>query len=808
MAESLSVTATSAADPSKSAPVPVQANDTQTLPPVPRMFDGAYVAIQSPVSGMHFTAPATIRMYADPFDAGADDPDALTVTFLMNGLSVGTYTGDASRNGYFPFTVSNVAAGTYTITARITTTANSTVTSAPVTVFVDNPPASTGPVFNLASDVVLSGSQNASYAGTPGNRCTINGNGFQIRSTGTFTGSLNITNCVVRGLGTATNPAIDVTVSGSGSIQLTGNVFDTFGTVSIGTNDQAQAAVRNNEFRENTLVPVTPLPTEYASETLPVFQATGNSSVQKLFQGNNVGLSTVVFTNTQNWLIGGNTDAESNVLMGVRCGFTINASTNMVLRGNYSQHNYPHRFSQGLNFELQGDGFLAEHNVIRSSSWPVRGMGGELRYNLIDASGNTDQVFQAPASNVNIHHNIFIFTVSQTFFSPSAGLSVIYNADHVQFHNNTMDGGGTFMTFYGSPISVEDGSFIGSLRNDVFYNFATQTGPIVSGSIGEPTSPPPQRLRYADYNDFFNPDASDQTNYGLSVFGVAPGAAGYGMHDVGGFNGHVNPKFTQPTAIPFPFAPEEIWTRSKKVSDVLTAYRLMYTPAAGSPLIGAGDPQDGLGGNVGAVGNGEAADQFGRFSTATPGTPVGLVATATGSSSVAISWNPVSGQGIQGYVVRRRGSRNGSWTQLPLTAATSLVDNAVAANAAYEYEVQAVDTSNNASAFSAPDVTTTVAFSDDPLVPGTTAAAAHVTQLRNAVDALLTFGGLSTVSWTDPAPAGLPIRAIHVEELRSNLTTALTTLGYTAPVFSDEPLQAGVTLIKRIHISELRSAAR
>ena len=122
-----------------------------------------------------------------------------------------------------------------------------------------------------------------------------------------------------------------------------------------------------------------------------MFRATGNSCAQKFFQGNNVGLSTVVFDNTRNWLIGGSTDAESNVLMGVRCGFTINGSVNMVLRGNYSQHNYPHRFSQGENFELEGDGFLVEHNVIRSSSWPVRGIGGEFRYNLIDASGNSDR---------------------------------------------------------------------------------------------------------------------------------------------------------------------------------------------------------------------------------------------------------------------------------------------------------------------------------------------------------------------------------------------------------------------------------
>src|SRR5262249_38015891 len=115
----------------------------QGLPPVPRMFDGAYVVVQSPVSGMHFNAPATIRMYADPFDAGAADPDALTVRFLMNGQLIGSYTGDASRNGYFPFTASNVPAGTYTITAQITTVSNNIVTSAPVLVLHHNPLVST-----------------------------------------------------------------------------------------------------------------------------------------------------------------------------------------------------------------------------------------------------------------------------------------------------------------------------------------------------------------------------------------------------------------------------------------------------------------------------------------------------------------------------------------------------------------------------------------------------------------------------------------------------------------------------------------
>ncbi|HLJ48142.1 MAG TPA: hypothetical protein VKU01_19140 [Bryobacteraceae bacterium] len=636
---SFSVTATSVADATKSGSAAIQINPqtTTTLPPVPRQSDGAYVVVQSPISGMHFTAPAMIRIYADPYDPNAtNDPDAITVTYLMNGQSVGTFTGSGARNGYFPLTVSNVAAGMYSITTRIIS-GGKAVTSFPVTVFVDNPAASTGPVFNLAGDVVLSGSQNATYAGTPDNHCTINGNGFQIRSAIGFTGSLNISFCDIRNLGTDTNRSFDVTVNGTGSIQVTGSVFESFGTVSLAANDTAQLVVKNTEFRENTLVPVTSLPIAYSGETLPVLDLSGNSSAQKLFQGNNVGLSTVSFHDTLNWLIGGSTDAESNVLIGVRCGFTVENSTSMVLRGNYSQHNYPHRFSQGDNFQLDGDGFLVEHNVIRSSSWPVRGMGGELRYNLIDASGNSDQIIQGPMPNTNMHHNVITFTVSQTFYSPGTGLRVMYNADNVQFNNNTMDGGGTFMNFSGSPVTVLSGAFIGSLRNNVFYNFESSADmPTLTGDFGESTNPPLQRLRYADYNDFYNPDAPNQTNYGLGVVGKAPGSGGYGLHDLGGFNGHMNPKFTAPTALPFPFAPQDIWARTKTVSDVLATYRTMYTPAPGSPLIGAGDPQDGSGGNIGAIGNGESSDQFGKFGsgTSTPTAPV-ILGFASSPSSIS-----------------------------------------------------------------------------------------------------------------------------------------------------------------------------
>ena len=86
-------------------------------------------------------------------------------------------------------------------------------------------------------------------------------------------------------------------------------------------------------------------------------------------------------------------------------------------------------------------------------------MGGELRYNLIDASGNSDAIIRGISSGTNVHHNIVSFTVSQTFYEPGTGLDLLYNVDNVQFYNNVMDGGGAFMKFYGNPVSVTAGSF-------------------------------------------------------------------------------------------------------------------------------------------------------------------------------------------------------------------------------------------------------------------------------------------------------------------------------------------------------------
>ena len=82
----------------------------------------------------------------------------------------------------------------------------------------------------------------------------------------------------------------------------------------------------------------------------------------------------------------------------------------------------------------------------------------------------------------------------------------------------------------------------------------------------------------------------------------------------GAKDAQVDPKFKGPIPTRFPFADAEIVARKVTVARILAHYREAYTPGAGSPLLGAGDPADGAGSYIGAVGGGKETpkDHFGR----------------------------------------------------------------------------------------------------------------------------------------------------------------------------------------------------
>jgi hypothetical protein len=105
-------------------------------------------------------------------------------------------------------------------------------------------------------------------------------------------------------------------------------------------------------------------------------------------------------------------------------------------------------------------------------------------------------------------------------------------------------------------------------------------------------------------------------------------------------------------------------------------------------------------------------------------------------------------------------------------------------------------------------VTPPLAFTDDPLIPGVhTMRLVHVTELRTRIDALRVVRGLGAMAWTPLVAGATVIRASHITELRPAVSAIYVAMGRSAPVFTDELLKAGVP-IRAVHIMELRAAIR
>src|SRR5207248_6956904 len=100
---------------------------------------------------------------------------------------------------------------------------------------------------------------------------------------------------------------------------------------------------RNNTLHANSMVPVTNLP----NESPPGFRASGRSPARKLFQGNRVEKSVVLFEGTDNWRIGGAVGDEGNVILGMRGSLSLVGCDDTVVSGNYIHTEIPSfRWSQ------------------------------------------------------------------------------------------------------------------------------------------------------------------------------------------------------------------------------------------------------------------------------------------------------------------------------------------------------------------------------------------------------------------------------------------------------------------------------
>jgi hypothetical protein len=98
-------------------------------------------------------------------------------------------------------------------------------------------------------------------------------------------------------------------------------------------------------------------------------------------------------------------------------------------------------------------------------------------------------------------------------------------------------------------------------------------------------------------------------------------------------------------------------------------------------------------------------------------------------------------------------------------------------------------------------------FTDNPLTAGlTTIRRAHVTELRERVNAVRVKAGLAVYNWAESLNIGVtPVRAQHITELRAALAQAYSALTLASPVYSGPAPGAGVP-IRAVHIAELRTA--
>ena len=186
--------------------------------------------------------------------------------------------------------------------------------------------------------------------------------------------------------------------------------------------------------------------------------------------------------------------------------------------------------------------------------------------------------------------------------------------------------------------------------------------------------------------------------------------------------------------------------------------------------------------------------------------PVNVIATATSLTSVTISWT--GSGGAASYEVLRTGG--GGLPFFATTTTANYVDIFAAPNTAYLYIVRAVDAiTGTPTAYSTPDLATTVLFTDDPVVASSTVVkAAHITELRTAVNAVRALATLAPFPFTDGSLASVAIKKLHIEQLRTALSEALAALGLPAVSYTDPVLTSGVSKIKAAHIEDLRAGVK
>jgi photosystem II stability/assembly factor-like uncharacterized protein len=181
--------------------------------------------------------------------------------------------------------------------------------------------------------------------------------------------------------------------------------------------------------------------------------------------------------------------------------------------------------------------------------------------------------------------------------------------------------------------------------------------------------------------------------------------------------------------------------------------------------------------------------------------PTSVNARASGPGSVGVTWTGVTG--ATSYQVMRSSDGAGYANAVNgLVSATSYTDTNVVSNKTYLYKVKAL-VNGSWTDLSAPDLATTLVFTDDNALSGKKILANYLQEIRTAVNAVMTAAGQTPAFGT--ANIGDKIFATDITDLRSALVSAYTKIGMPSlPTFAERITQ-NYTFLKGTHYQEIRN---
>lgn len=178
-----------------------------------------------------------------------------------------------------------------------------------------------------------------------------------------------------------------------------------------------------------------------------------------------------------------------------------------------------------------------------------------------------------------------------------------------------------------------------------------------------------------------------------------------------------------------------------------------------------------------------------------------LVATATTTSKVVLTWIPAPG--ATSYQVQRQ-APGVAFAPIATIANNTYNDLDVVAGTAYRYRIRSINAAGTATGTS--DIATTILFTDPTLTTATKVKAVHVSELRTAIDAVRALAGLGAASYSNTAAAGTTIRAQDILEMRTAIDAAWSALSMSPAAYTD-PSLANVK-VKAVHFNDLRARVR